>query len=128
MARHARIGALHRPGDPYRATITGSRPSFGGFELTLLDVPRQHVMADFLLSAELLEPVLEPARRAFVARGGDSETFDSLSGVRPQNLDAAFDEALCEYGSIDGYIERGLGIGVATCGALREAFVEDPVG
>ena len=96
--------------------------------LTLLDVPRQHVMADFLLSAELLEPVLEPARRAFVARGGVSETFDSLSGVRPQNLDAAFDEALCEYGSIDGYIERGLGIGVATRGALREAFVEDPVG
>lgn len=94
--------------------------------LTLLDVPREHVMHDYLLSAELLEPVTEPTRREFVSRGGDATLFDALWGVRRENLEAAFDEMERAYETVDGYFERGLGIDASTRRALREAFVASP--
>jgi protein-tyrosine phosphatase len=92
--------------------------------LSLLEVPRDHIVADFMASAELLEPVLGPARRVFVERGGDAELFEALAGVRAENLDVAFGETLAAYGSVEAYFERGLGVDVVTCETLRDAFVE----
>jgi protein-tyrosine phosphatase len=94
--------------------------------LSLLDVPREQVTADYLLSAELLEPITQGARRAFIAQGGDGPLFDSLAGVRRESLDAAFDEIDRRYGSVDGYFERGLGLDASTRQVLRAAFVEPP--
>jgi protein-tyrosine phosphatase len=91
--------------------------------LSLLEVPREHIRADFMASAGLLEPVLAPARRAFVEHGGDAESFESLAGVRAQNLEAAFAEMVGEHGSITAYFERGLGVDGVTRQALRDAFV-----
>ena len=79
--------------------------------LSLLEVPREYIVADCMASAELLEPVLGPARRAFVERGGDAELFEALAGVRAENLQAAFVETLHAFGSVEAYLERGLGVG-----------------
>jgi protein-tyrosine phosphatase len=94
--------------------------------LSLLEVPRESVTADYLLSEEYLAPIVRDQRRAFVAHGGDGTLFDSLWGVRRESLDAAFDEVARTYGSVEGYFERGLGLDPSTQQALREAFVEPP--
>ena len=85
-------------------------------------------MADYLRSAELLGPITQRERRTFVERGGDGALYESLAGVRRENLEAAFDEMHHAYGSVDDYFENGLGIDVSTCDALRSSFVERPSG
>ena len=92
--------------------------------LTLLGVPHEHVMTDYLLSGRLLEPMTKPARDAFVTRGGDVALLDSLVGVRRENLEAAFDEVERRYGSIEDYFDAGLRVNLPHRTALRSLFVE----
>jgi protein-tyrosine phosphatase len=92
--------------------------------LLLLDVPREAVMEDYLLSGPRLAPVVEPLIAAFAARGGDPELLRPLFGVRPAYLEAALDEVARAHGSIEAYFDVGLGIGARTRAALRAVLVE----
>ncbi|MFE9842417.1 tyrosine-protein phosphatase [Streptomyces goshikiensis] len=52
----------------------------------------------------------------FAAIGGDPELLQPVLGVREEYLDAARDEMVTRYGSIDGY--------TATIDRLRSSLVE----
>jgi protein-tyrosine phosphatase len=62
--------------------------------LSLLAVPREHIVADYTESAERLEPLLAPARDACIRRGGTELNIHVLA--RP------IAEALDVYGTADG--------------------------
>jgi protein-tyrosine phosphatase len=92
--------------------------------LTLLGVPDEVVMEDYLLSGPLLLPVVRPLVEAFEAGGGDPELLWPLVGVRPEYLGAALDEVSRLFGSIECYFAEGLGLDTAARAELRARFVE----
>ncbi|MFE3443325.1 tyrosine-protein phosphatase [Nocardia sp. NPDC059180] len=71
--------------------------------LTILGVDRATVTEDYLLSNEY--------------RG--AAPGDLLNGVEASWLDAAFDQAIAEYGSFDNYVRTGLGITDAEVATLK---------
>lgn len=78
--------------------------------LSLLEVPRETILADYLLSNGCALPRYGAAIDAFVAAGGEASITEAVFGVKPMYLDAAFDEMEKTYGSIEAYFEEGLGI------------------
>ena len=91
--------------------------------LSLLGVPKDTVMADYMLSNDYLLPQHQQAIDAFVAAGGDRDILVGLYGVKTNWLDAAFDEMQKQYGSIENYFSEGLGIDAAGQKALRDLLL-----
>ena len=92
--------------------------------LTLLGVPYEIVLQDYLHSGDLVLPTYAKLIQAFTAAGGDQEILLAIFGVRTEYLQAAFDEMHRHFGAIEGYFSNGLGIAAASQQALRELFVE----
>lgn len=92
--------------------------------LTLLGVSQADVMDDYLLTNDQLVPALQPVLDGFAARGGDPAELLPVIGVRPEYLEAAFDEMRTRFGSIDGYANNGLGLDAETIGRLRDLLLE----
>jgi protein-tyrosine phosphatase len=90
--------------------------------LTLLGVPRETVVADYLASngyltdknAALFQKL--PPQRAAI--------MEPLMTVRRAYIDAAFDEAERQYGSIDRYADQALGLDAAAVARLKARFLE----
>jgi protein-tyrosine phosphatase len=78
--------------------------------LTLLGVPQEEVMEDYLRSNEYL----------FSAH----QTTTPINSVKAEYLNAAFDEMKKEYGTIENYFSEGLGIDAAGQKALRDLLLE----
>ncbi len=96
--------------------------------LLTLGVEREQVMADFLLSNEYLAPGIETgvARvREYSATPLDPGLLAGVLGVSPRSLEGAIAAMEAAYGSVDGYIEKGLGLEPATRRRLRELLLED---
>ncbi|MEZ4413989.1 MAG: tyrosine-protein phosphatase, partial [Gemmatimonadales bacterium] len=91
--------------------------------LSLLGVPRDTVMADFLRTNDYTIPQFQHAIESFVAAGGDRDIAVAIFGVKPEYLQASFDEMEKEYGTIEDYFAKGLGIDAAGQGALRSMFL-----
>jgi protein-tyrosine phosphatase len=92
--------------------------------LTLLGVPDDLVMEEYLLTNVQLLPALQPMFDHFQSLGGDPDLLRPILGVQKEYLDAAFDEMRLHFGSIEGYFTDGLGLDQTTQDALREIFVE----
>ncbi len=88
--------------------------------LALLGVPRDAILADYLLSNGCALPRYRTAIDAFVAAGGEATITEAVFGVKPRFLEAAFDEAEKTYGSLEGYFQEGLGIGPERQAQIRE--------
>ena len=91
--------------------------------LTLLGVPEDKVYEDYLRSNEYILPAYKQAIDGFVAEGGDPSLPQDLLGVKTEYLQAAFDEVKTQYGSVEGYFEKGLGIDKAGQQQLRDRFL-----
>jgi len=91
--------------------------------LTLLGVPRDQVVEDYLRSNDYILPMYKKVIDAFVAAGGDPEIPKAILGVKKEYLDAAFDEMQKKYGTIEKYFGEGLGIDTAKQKALRELYL-----
>jgi protein-tyrosine phosphatase len=91
--------------------------------LTLLGVPREAVMADFLRSNDHVIPLYHEEIDAFVAAGGQRSILLALVGVKPEYLDASFDEVEQRHGTIEGYFADALGIDAARQETMRELYV-----
>ena len=91
--------------------------------LTLLGVPRDVVVADYLRSNDYTLPAYAEKIDAFVAAGGDRAIPEALYGVKRSYLEAAFAEVDAKYGSIEAYFSEGLGIDAAGQQKLREVFL-----
>jgi len=92
--------------------------------LTLLGVPDDLVMTEYLLTNTELLPAEQPLLERFRALGGDPEVLRPVVAVAPEYLKAALDEMRKEFGTIERYFSQGLGLDEAAQQSLRAAFVE----
>jgi len=91
--------------------------------LTLLGVPKDQVMEDYLRSNDYILPAYQHAIDPFVAAGGDPEIPSAILGVKAEYLEAAFDEMETKYGTIESYFSEALGIDAAEQQALRDLYL-----
>jgi protein-tyrosine phosphatase len=91
--------------------------------LTLLGVPEDQVYADYLRSNDYILPAYKKYIDHFVAEGGDPSIPPDVVGVRAEYLKASFEEIQTQYGGIEGYFEKGLGIDKAGQQRLRDRFL-----
>jgi protein-tyrosine phosphatase len=102
--------------------------------LISVGVPRKTVIFDYQITEDLLPPPRIGAVPP-VPAGGVSQAEAALAQLPddsrralwradPEYIQAALDSIDREYGSIDGYLERGLGLSRAQIDQAREAVVE----
>jgi protein-tyrosine phosphatase len=91
--------------------------------LTLLGVPKETVMADYMRTNDYTLPQFQHAIDAFVAGGGERSIALAVLGVKPEYLEASLDEMRKQYGSVEKYFSEGLGIDSAQQEALRDRFL-----
>lgn len=91
--------------------------------LTLLGVPKDVVMEDYLRSNDYILPKYQEVIDGFVAAGGDENIPLAILGVKKEYLDAAFDEMQTQYGTIENYFSEGLGIDADQQQALRKLYI-----
>lgn len=92
--------------------------------LTLLGVPKETVMADYMRTNDYTLPQFKHVIDDFVAGGGDRAIALAVFGVKPEYLEASFDEIQKQYGTIEGYFSEALGIDAAGQKALRDLYLE----
>jgi protein-tyrosine phosphatase len=90
--------------------------------LTLLGVPKDTVMADYMRTNDYTLPQFQREIDGFAAAGGERSIALAIFGVKPEYLEASFDEMHKKYGSIEDYF-AGLGIDAAGQQALRQRFL-----
>jgi protein-tyrosine phosphatase len=90
--------------------------------LSIMGVPRDVILRDYLASNTYLEA---KNRKLFALIRSDSDRalVQPMMEVRPDYLEAGFDEIDKRYGSFDKYIHEGLGLDDATINALRAEFL-----
>ena len=91
--------------------------------LTLLGVPKETVMADYMRTNDYTLPQSATVIDGFVAAGGDRAIPEAVIGVKPEYLQASFDEMEKRYGTIEAYFAKGLGIDAAGQKALRDRLL-----
>jgi protein-tyrosine phosphatase len=90
--------------------------------LSIMGVPRDIIMQDYLLSNGYLK--VKNDRTLAVLKGRiDPALLEPVLGVRAEYLQAGFDVVDKEYGSMDGYVRKGLGLSDQTIEALRTEFL-----
>ena len=93
--------------------------------LTLLGVPRDVVMADYLAS----NAALAKKNAAAIAMAAKAEPpipasyLEPVLTVRPEYLEAAFAEVEAKHGGFDAYLRDGLGLKPAEIAAIRERYL-----
>jgi len=92
--------------------------------LTLLDVPRETVMKDYLRSNDYILPLYKKVIDGYVAGGGEPSIPQAIFGVKVEYLDASFDEMQTNYGTIENYFSEGLGIDATMQKKLRDLYLE----
>ena len=95
----------------------------GRWLLTLLGVPKETVMTDYMRTNEYTLPQFARAIDGFVAAGGDRAIAEAVFGVKTEYLEASFDEMRKRYRTIEKYFAEGLSIDAAGQKALRDRFV-----
>lgn len=93
--------------------------------LTMLGVSRETVMADYMLSNHYLREKNAKMLAYFKTTGAsfDPAFLEAVVTVRPEFLQAAFDEVDRRYGSFDAYLHDGLGLTPAEITAFRRKFL-----
>lgn len=91
--------------------------------LSLLGVPKDVIMQDYLRSNEYILPAYKKEIDAFVAAGGDKRIPLAIFGVKKEYLNAAFNEMETKYGSIENYFSKALNINAAQQKAIREILL-----
>lgn len=87
--------------------------------LSLLGVPPQIVLEDYLLSAEPVVAWFQPYLDRFAAGGGNQELLKPAFSVEPAYLAASMRQVELNFGSIQGYFQVGLGLSEVVINRLR---------
>lgn len=103
--------------------------------LTILGVPREQVLRDYLLSNDFHRTGYQKLRFDLVKTGivGDAELLRPILEQSPTYLAAAFEEAERRYGSFSAYVTHGLQVGKPELSELRHEMLgslihEEPIG
>ena len=96
--------------------------TFSAILLTMLGVPRETVMSDYLLTNDFI--VTQARIDAMVARGGTRESAIANIGVDRAYLDLMFKAIDTEFGSLDAYRRTALGISDADLAKLKARLLE----
>jgi len=116
--------AAHRPA-LFHCTTGKDRTGWAAAALLrFVGVSHDDVLQDYLLTNEQLLPALQPIMDRFQAAGGDPDLLRPVLGVQREYLEAAFDEAHKQFGSLEGYFADGLELDAAARDALRVTFVD----
>lgn len=92
--------------------------------LTVLDVPREMIVADYLATNEYVWPAYEKQLGPLAQLGQvDLNVFKPLLVQDPAYLDAAFDEVAIRYGSFEKFLDNGLGFDGGDTERLRSALL-----
>lgn len=91
--------------------------------LTLLDVPKETIMKDYMRSNDYILPLYKEVIDGFVDGGGEPSIPQAIFGVKEEYLEASFDEMETNYGTIENYFSEGLGIDANTQKALRDIYL-----
>jgi protein-tyrosine phosphatase len=91
--------------------------------LTLLGVSKETVMADYMRTNDYTLPQFKHVIDDFVAAGGDRAIAVAIFGVKPEYLEASFDEVEEQYGTIERYFSEALGIDAAGQKRLRDLYL-----
>jgi len=92
--------------------------------LTLLGVPMETVMEDYLRSNDYILPLYKEVIDGYVSGGGEPSIPQAIFGVKEEYLEASFDEMKTKYGSIENYFTEGLGIDATMQNELRDFYLE----
>lgn len=92
---------------------------------TILGVPHEAVVADYLATNAYIWPAYQPLFRQLAAAGklADPDLVKPLLFQDPAYLEAAFDEVRARYGSFDDFLVDGLGFTSADQDNLRSALL-----
>ncbi|ANI79495.1 tyrosine-protein phosphatase [Sphingobium sp. EP60837] len=98
--------------------------------LTLLGVPRETVMADYLQSNAYLRTKNDATMKALAASGAaiNPAFLEPVLTVRPEYLQSAFDEVDRTYGSMEAYARDGLGLTALDIAVLRRKYLSGSPG
>lgn len=108
----------------FHCTTGKDRTGWGAAALlTLLDVPKETVMKDYLRSNDYILPLYKEVIDGYVAGGGEPSIPLAIFGVKEEYLEASFDEMQTKYGSIENYFSEGLNIDATTQKALRDIYL-----
>jgi len=92
--------------------------------LTLLDVPKETVMKDYLRSNDYILPLYKEVIDGYVAGGGEPSIPQAIFGVKEEYLEASFDEMQTNYGTIENYFSEALGIDATMQKKLRDIYLK----
>ncbi|MFC4100558.1 tyrosine-protein phosphatase [Paenibacillus xanthanilyticus] len=111
-------------------TAGKDRTGFGSALILLaLGVPKETVVEDFLLSNTYREAYNKAAVDGIVKQlkltdEKTIEVFKALMDVRPEYIEAAFDEIDKTYGSVDGFLEKAIGLTAEKRAQLKKLYLE----
>lgn len=91
--------------------------------LTLLGVPEDKVIEDYLRSNDYILPAYKKVIDAFIEAGGEESIPRAILGVKQEYLEAAFDEMQTNYDTIENYFTQGLQINATQQEALRRLYL-----
>jgi len=94
--------------------------------LLALDVPRELVMQDYLLSGRYFKPEreMERLRRKYGMDNLDAATIMPMLEVHRDYLERALSVIAHDYGSVEKYLEEVMGLGPAELAELRRRYLE----
>lgn len=91
--------------------------------LSLMEVPREDIYENYLLSNDYIVPLFKSTTDIYLAAGGDEDLIISILGVRRGYLEAAFDEMEKLYGSIENYFTQALKIDAEQQQVIKDRFL-----
>ena len=90
---------------------------------TVLGVSRDQIVHEYLLTNEQLLPRFKKSFEAFELAGGDPAVLRPVLGVDRAYLQNSFDTVDKEFGSMDRYLDEGLGMTAERQQRFRERFL-----
>ena len=90
---------------------------------TVLGVPRDQIVQEYLLTNEQLLPRFKKSFEAFELAGGDPDVLRPVLGVDRAYLQNSFDTVDQEFGSMDRYLSEVLGVNSERRQALRAKYL-----
>ncbi|WP_205809781.1 tyrosine-protein phosphatase [Burkholderia sp. Ac-20365] len=93
--------------------------------LSIANVPFDIIMQDYLLSNTYLANSISASVEARRQEGGDlaANIEKTLASVQSSFLQASFDQVQASYGTMSGYLTRGLGLAQSTVDNLRDRLL-----